>query len=121
MTISKSVGLATLAGLLVLAALAASAAPPPVAVQVSPNVSMAPATVRVVVTVEPDDRNRGLRVEADSNEFFSASEVSLDGKSSSRTQRFEFKNLPPGQYDVRVTLERSDGGSQVASTGYIVS
>lgn len=115
----KSLALAVLTGFLVAASPAA--APPSVTVQVTPNVSMAPATVRVVVTVEPDQRNRGLMVEADAADFYSSSEVSLDGDGSSRVQRFVFKNLPPGQYEVRATVQRNDGARQMASTVTIVS
>jgi len=119
MKLPSSFAVAAFAGFL--AAATPSAAPPPVAVQVTPNVSMAPATVRVVVTVEPDERNRGLMVEADSPDFYSSSEVTLDGDGSSRVQRFVFKNLPPGEYDIRATVERNDGGRQMASTMTIVS
>jgi len=119
MTFLKCLTLTVLTALL--AAASPAAAPPPVAVQVSPNASMAPATVRVTVTVEPDERNRGLMVEADSLDFYSSSEVTLEGNGSSRVKRFEFKNLPPGEYEVRATVQRNDGGRQVASTLTIVS
>jgi len=119
MKLLKSLGLAALAGLLVVPAPAA--APPPVTVKVVPNVGMAPATVRVTVKVEPDGRNRGLMVEADSQDFYSSSEITLDGNESSRTQRFEFKNLPPGRYEIRATVERNDGNRQMANAEYLVS
>jgi len=119
MTFLKCLTLTVLTGLL--AAASPAAAPPPVAVRVSPNASMAPATVRVTVTVEPDERNRGLMVEADSLNFYSSSEVALEGTGSSRVKRFEFKNLPPGEYEVRATVQRNDGNRQVASTLTIVS
>jgi len=119
MTFLKCVNLAVATGLL--AAASPAAAPPPVTVQVTPNASMAPATVRVTVTVEPDERNRGLMVEADSLNFYSSSEVTLEGTGSSRVKRFEFKNLPPGEYEVRATVQRNDGGRRIASTQTIVS
>ncbi len=119
MTFLKWSTLTVLTGLL--AAASPAAAPPPVAVVVTPNVSMAPATVRVTVTVEPNERNRGLMVEADSLNFYSSSEVTLEGNGSSRVKRFEFKNLPAGEYEVRATVERNDGNRQMASTVTIVS
>ena len=119
MTLLKCLSLAILTG--VVATASPAAAPPPVSVQVNPNVAMAPATVRVIVTVEPDERNRGLLVEADSLNFYSSSEVMLEGNESSRVRRFEFKNLPPGEYEVRATVERNDGRRQVANAQYVVS
>jgi len=119
MTFLKCMALSVLTGLL--AAASPAAAPPPVTVQVSPNASMAPATVRVTVTVEPDERNRGLTVEADSLNFYSSSEVTLEGNGSSRVRRFEFKNLPPGDYEVRATVQRNDGRRQMATAQTIVS
>ena len=38
-----------------------------------------PATVQITVAVEPDEKNRALRIEADGERLFRASELSLEG------------------------------------------
>ena len=121
MKLRKSLVLMLFAWLVAASAAGPAAATAPVTVQVTPNVSMAPATVRVVVTVEPDDRNRGLVLEADSQEFYSSSQVTLEGDRSSRVQRFTLKNLPPGTYEIRATIQRNDGDTQVANAQYLVT
>jgi hypothetical protein len=91
-----------------------------VSVSVSPNVSMAPATIRVVVTVEPDAQNRELVIEADSGEYFTSSTVQLDGDKSARLQSFYLKELPAGSYEVAARVYHSDGSSHKATAEYMV-
>src|SRR2546426_2061210 len=57
-----------------------------------------PATVRIMIAVEPDSANRRLTVEADGDSFFRSSEYTLDGERGQRLHTVEFKNLPAGQY-----------------------
>lgn len=89
-------------------------------IRVSPNVSMAPATVRVLVTVEPDANNRQLVVEADSGEFYTSSTVQLDGTKAPRTQAFILKELPAGRYDIAAVVVQRNGGERKAASNYIV-
>lgn len=89
-------------------------------IRVSPNISLAPATVRVVVTVEPDANNRELVVEADSGVFFTSSTVQLDGEKSARTQSFILKELPAGSYNVAARVISRNGNSRTASSEYMV-
>ena len=63
-----------------------------------------PATVRVMIAVEPDADNRLLRIEADSTQLFRASEVALEGASEKRIHSIEFKNLPAGHYMLRAEV-----------------
>ena len=63
-----------------------------------------PATVQVLVTVEPDRDNRTLRIEADGDRLFRSSEVNLDGLSEKRLHTVEFKNLPAGSYELRAEV-----------------
>ena len=67
-----------------------------------------PATVRLVVTVEPDQANRTLRIEADGDRFFRSSQVHLEGRSEKRLHTVEFKNLPAGSYELRAELLGAD-------------
>jgi uncharacterized protein YfaS (alpha-2-macroglobulin family) len=63
-----------------------------------------PATVQMIIAVEPDDANRVLRVEADSDQMFRSSEISLEGRGEKRLHTVEFKNLPAGEYELRAEV-----------------
>lgn len=91
-----------------------------VGLRVSPNISMAPATVRVLVTVEPDANNKELVLEADSGSFYTSSVVQLDGDKSSRSQTFLFKELPAGTYEVTARVVQRNGDVHKASGEYMV-
>jgi hypothetical protein len=79
------------------------------AMSVSPAVSFAPAHLVVRAVIEADGGNRAMKVVADSGDFYRASEVELDGDRAPRTNMFEFRSLPPGNYDVTATLLGADG------------
>jgi hypothetical protein len=91
-----------------------------VAVRVSPNFSMAPATIRVVVTVEPDADNRELELVADSGVFYTSSTVQLDGGKAPRLQSFVLKELPAGNYEVSARVLQKNGDKRRASAEYLV-
>jgi hypothetical protein len=69
---------------------------------VVPSVAIAPATVRVRATIQPDADNRTLEVVAESTDFYSSSQLPLDGDRAPRVKAFEFRSLPSG--DLRVTV-----------------
>ena len=66
-----------------------------------------PATVSITVAVEPDASNRVLRIEADSEQMFRSSELSLTDDASQKYYTVEFKNLPAGVYTVRAEVMSS--------------
>jgi hypothetical protein len=61
---------------------------------------VAPATVRILVVVEPDAANRTLRVEMDGDLMFRASARRLEGAAEKRLHEIEFRDVPAGQYRV---------------------
>jgi hypothetical protein len=63
-----------------------------------------PATVRILVAVEPDATNRVLRIEADGEQMFRSSEFSLTEDAGKRFYTVEFKNLAAGAYVVRAEV-----------------
>ncbi len=72
-----------------------------------------PATVQLVVAVEPDAENRTLRVEADGDSMFCATEIELAGAKEARLHTVQFKNLSAGGYTLRAqVLSNSDVRSQ---------
>jgi hypothetical protein len=79
------------------------------AMSVSPAVSFAPAHLVVRAKIEADGQNRAMKVAAESGDFYRASEVELDGDKAPRTSMFEFRSLPPGDYQVTATLLGADG------------
>lgn len=68
----------------------------------------APATVMVTVAVEPDARNRTLRIEADGDSMFRASAVELVGEGEKRLHTVQFRNLAAGAYTLRAEVYSSD-------------
>ena len=67
----------------------------------------APATVPIIVAVEPGADNRALFIEADGEDYYRSSEVELDGEKEKRLHTIEFKSLPAGAYVLRAEV-RSD-------------
>ena len=84
------------------------------ALQVSPAVAFAPATLRVQTTIESDAANRSIEIIAESEDFYRSSEMQLDGEAAPRTTYFQFRSLPMGQYSVRAIL-RGPGGHELAT------
>jgi hypothetical protein len=75
---------------------------------VSPSVAFAPADLVVRTTVQADARNRAITIVAESEDFYRASEVQLDGDKAPRSTTFEFRSLPSGNYQVTATLLGAD-------------
>jgi len=82
-------------------------------IEVTPRISQAPAQVRIRAIVTPSVDNRGLRVVADSGEFFRSSYLPLDGADAAPITDTSFKNLPGGEYEVSVTLVDSQGHASI--------
>lgn len=82
-------------------------------IEVTPRISQAPAQVRIRAIVTPSVENRGLRVVADSGEFFRSSYLPLEGADAAPVTDTSFKNLPGGEYEVSVTLVDSQGHASI--------
>ena len=81
---------------------------------VSPAQSLAPAYLRVRVTVEPNAVNRTVAVVAESENYYRSSEMPLEGEEGPRTIVFEFPAVPSGEYQIR-GLVGDAKGHEVAS------
>jgi hypothetical protein len=75
-----------------------------VGIRVNGHYFSEPATVQLLVSVEPDQANRTLRIQADGDRLFRSTEVNLEGVSEKRLHTVEFKNLPAGTYEVRAEV-----------------
>jgi hypothetical protein len=68
-----------------------------------------PATLRMNVTVEPNDANRTLWIEADGDGMYTASEIQLNGANEKRLHQVMFKGLSAGNYTLRAHVRSSTG------------
>ena len=76
---------------------------------VSPAQSLAPAYLRVRVTVEPNAVNRTVVVVAESDAYYRSSEMPLEGEQGPRTLLFEFRGVPSGDYQIRGVVGDAKG------------
>jgi hypothetical protein len=102
---------------LTLAATTGAGANQPLAIKVSPAVSFAPANLVIRTSVDPDADNRTLEVVAESEDFYRASTVPLDGDHAPKTTQFEFRSLPPGEYAISVVVTGAGGRQRAISRG----
>jgi hypothetical protein len=111
----KVVSLAAVVSTCLLARAEPLGAGQPLSLQVSPLTAMAPAFVRVSVAVEANPDNRSLEVVAQSADFYRSSRIALDGDHAPRRAVFEYRNLPPGLYEVSGVLV-GDAGKRATVT-----
>ena len=78
-------------------------------IRVSPAVSFAPTDLVIRTRVEPDANNRAMEVVADSDGFYRSSAIQLEGDRAPKTTTFEFRSLPPGEYEVTAVVIGADG------------
>jgi hypothetical protein len=81
-----------------------------------------PATVQLVVAIEPDAGNHTLVVEADGDNMFCSTEVQLAGDKEQRLHTIQFKNLAAGEYTLRARVlsagsVRSEATQEIMVTG----
>ena len=76
--------------------------------RVTPAVSYPPANVLIRTTIEADPENRVMKISAESEDFYRASAIQLDGDQAPRTAQVMFRALPAGIYSVRVELLDKD-------------
>jgi hypothetical protein len=86
--------------LAVVIALPSIVAAPIVAIRLNTRFAMAPATIRVMVVVEPHAANRMLRVALDGDGMFSSSDIALEGEGEKRVHELYFKSVPAGSYAI---------------------
>lgn len=111
-------------GLLLLSSAAAQAGTrDPLALQVWPAVSFAPANLVIRATIEVNAENRAVEIIAESQDLYRSSEIELDGGNAPRSSRFEFRSLPSGVYEVRAILYGSGGAprAEVRQEVHVVS
>ena len=103
---------------LVLTLLAISTAPlvagERIGLQVTPSVAFAPADLQVRASIPQDEENRALQIIAESHNFYSSSEIQLDGEKAPTSTTVEFRSVPVGLYSVKVVV-KGTGGKELGS------
>lgn len=107
--------------LLSLLALAGNTPHRSVSVRVSPLVSLAPASIRVRVTVEPFADQRVLRVDVEGEDFSRASEMPLEGLQAARSRWIDYAGIPAGQYQFMARVGTQAGIVATATQHFIVT
>ena len=77
---------------------------PAIAMSVTPRVAHVPGRVRIRAIVEPDAKNRGLQIVADSDDYYRSSTVQSDGAAGARITVVQFAGLPLGNYRISANL-----------------
>src|SRR6266404_501571 len=91
----------------------------PISMQVSPAMSFAPANLVIRTRLEPDANNRAMEVIAESGDFYRSSTIQLEGDRAPRTATFQFRSLPPGQYEVTAVVIGTDGQPRALARSHI--
>jgi len=81
----------------------------PLTIRVMPANAVAPADILIEAFVEPNEQNRSLEFEAESDTIYTSSTTSLEGDRASKTNAVRFRSLPTGNYQVRVKLIGTGG------------
>jgi hypothetical protein len=89
-----------------------------IAIRVTPSFGFAPATVQVVATVRSNERSRAIEIVAESESYYRSSTMPLEGEVSFRSNRFEFRGLPGGEYAITAALIDADG-TRTATTEHV--
>jgi len=78
------------------------------------SVAFAPADLQVRASIPPDEENRALQIIAESHNFYSSSEIQLDGGKAPTSTTVEFRSVPVGLYSVKVVV-KGTGGKELGS------
>jgi hypothetical protein len=72
--------------------------------RLTPRFVSAPGYLRSLIRVSPNAKNRVLRVEIDSAGYYRSSDIQLDGASAPMSHFVDWKEVPAGKYDLRVSV-----------------
>jgi hypothetical protein len=92
-----------------------------VAIKVTPAVALAPAYLSIRITIESNAENRGLEVVTESRDFFSSSQIQLDGEHAPRISVVNLEHMPAGMYEVTGILIGPRGARATASQRVMVA
>jgi hypothetical protein len=84
---------------------------PPLNIRLMPKMAQGPATVQVLVQVDPHPDNRKLRVAIDSEDHYRSTDIQLEGGEARRHHFVVWQAVPPGEY-VCVATVYGPGGDR---------
>ena len=82
-----------------------------VSITVRPAVTSYRGNAQLKVLVSPNEKNRMLVWEVDGPDYYRSSSHDLDGAAAARSYFFVVKDLPAGEFEVRVTVKRNDSSA----------
>ena len=91
----------------------------PIAVRVTPHISLEPATLNIDLIVERNSNNRALQLSVESENYYRSSLVQLDGDDAPRVTTMRYGSVPAGSYEVKATLLGPDEKTRAMTTQYI--
>ena len=80
--------------------------------RMTPRFVSAPGFLRSLIRVAPNDANRVLRVEIDSEGYYRSSDIQLDGASAPMSHFVDWKDVPAGKYDLKVSVIGPSGDAR---------
>ena len=84
--------------------------------RLTPRFVSAPGYLRSLIRVAPHEANRTLRVEIDSDGYYRSSDIQLDGASAPTSHFVDWKEVPAGKYDLRVSVLGAGDDPRVVRT-----
>ena len=90
---------------------------PKLTVRVAPLVRLTRGDARGVVIVPRNADNRLLRVILESEDYYTLSEIQLDGGDAPQSHVLNWRDLPPGSYSVIVRVYGTTGLRESTSIG----
>jgi len=117
----RSIALISLTAILALSGATRGDARDVVEIRLHGRYFIEPATVRILIAVEPDAENRALLIEADGDQLYRSSELALTGATDKRLHSIEFRNLPAGAYTLRAQVKSSHDIRGSASQDLVVT
>jgi hypothetical protein len=84
--------------------------------RLTPRFVSAPGYLRSLIRVSPNEKNRVLRVEIDSAGYYRSSDIQLEGASAPMSHFVDWKEVPAGKYDLRVSVLGAGDDARVVRT-----
>ena len=108
--------LAVLCGAALFLATGSLSADAPLSMRVSTRVAIQPVDVVIHTFAARNADNRAIQVVVESSDFYSSSEMTLDGDRAPLSKEFRFRELPSGDYTVIATLIGRGGKPRATAT-----
>ena len=84
--------------------------------RLTPRFVSAPGYLRSLIRVAPNESNRVLRVEIDSDGYYRSSDIALEGASAPTSPVVDWKAVPAGKYNLIVSVLGPGGDARAVRT-----